>query len=111
VENLNLRHIYIIRFLIFFAFFARLASKFEKSTNMTFKKVSFLNLKTGVPKNAEFCADFKSVKIIRKIAKKKFLPNTSANSNGRNTIGPIVFLWVIFITVYQNKLFLLFVVS
>jgi hypothetical protein len=71
VENLNLRHIYIIRFLIFFAFFARLASKFEKSTNMTFKKVSFLNLKTGVPKNAEFCADFKSVKKVLKTATKK----------------------------------------
>jgi hypothetical protein len=35
VQNWNLRHIYEIRFLIFWADFARLASKFEKSTNMT----------------------------------------------------------------------------
>jgi hypothetical protein len=30
VQNLNLRHIYLIGFLIFGAVFARLASKFEK---------------------------------------------------------------------------------
>jgi hypothetical protein len=38
VQNLNLRHIYFLRFLIFCAVFARLASKFEKSTNMTKNK-------------------------------------------------------------------------
>ncbi len=30
VQNLNLKHIYLLRFLIFGAFFAPLASKFEK---------------------------------------------------------------------------------
>jgi hypothetical protein len=50
----------------FCAFFARLASKFGKSTNMTFKKVSFFNLKTWVPKNAEFHADFKSAEKVLK---------------------------------------------
>jgi hypothetical protein len=30
VQNLNLRHIYLVGFLIFGVFFARLASKFEK---------------------------------------------------------------------------------
>jgi hypothetical protein len=33
---------------------------------MTFKKVSFLNLKTWVPKNAEIRADFKSVEKVLK---------------------------------------------
>jgi hypothetical protein len=46
-------------FLIFGAVFARLASKFKKSTNMTFKK--FLKKITKVSKIAEFHANFKSV--------------------------------------------------
>jgi hypothetical protein len=59
--------------LIFGAVFAHLASKFEKSTNMTFKKVVvFLNQK-GI-KNAEFHADFKSVEkvFIKKCTKKSY---------------------------------------
>jgi hypothetical protein len=48
-------------------FFARLASKFEKSTNMTFK---FFSSKK-VSKNAKFQADFKSVgKVLKKFTKK-----------------------------------------
>jgi hypothetical protein len=42
-------------------FFARLASKFEKSTNMTVKK-NFWEKSKKVLKNAELQADFKSVK-------------------------------------------------
>jgi hypothetical protein len=38
VQNLNLRHIYSKGFLIFGAVFARLASEFEKITNMDIKK-------------------------------------------------------------------------
>jgi hypothetical protein len=41
-------------------FFARLASKFEKSTNMTEKK-EILKKSKKVSKNVEFKADFKSV--------------------------------------------------
>ncbi len=40
MQNLNLRHIYLIRFLFLALFFARLASKFEKSANMTYKNES-----------------------------------------------------------------------
>jgi hypothetical protein len=47
-------------FSIFEPFFARLASKFEKSINMTFKKIWFEKIKK-VSKNTEFHADFKSV--------------------------------------------------
>jgi hypothetical protein len=48
-----------------------LASKFEKSTNMTLKKIFFGKIKKGV-KNAEFHADFESVeKVVKKCTKKK----------------------------------------
>jgi hypothetical protein len=48
------------RFIFYFwRLFARLASKFEKSTYMTEKKI-FEYIKKGI-KNAEFHADFKSV--------------------------------------------------
>ncbi len=51
-------------------FFARLASKFEKSTNMTFKNFFFFKSKK-VSKNAEFHADFGSVeKAVKKCTKK-----------------------------------------
>jgi hypothetical protein len=47
-----------------------LASKFEKSTNMTFKKF-FVDKIKKVSKNAEFHADFKSVEKVLKIFTKK----------------------------------------
>ncbi len=52
-------------------FFAHLASKFEKSTNMTYKK-NFLDKKSKkVSKNAKFHADFESVeKVVKKYTKK-----------------------------------------
>jgi|LakMenE01Jun11ns_1017448.scaffolds.fasta_scaffold9305158_1 hypothetical protein len=50
-------------------FFARLASKFEKSTNMTIK--TFFLIKKS-RKNAKFHADFKSIeKVLKKFTKKK----------------------------------------
>jgi hypothetical protein len=52
-------------------FFARLASKFEKSTNMTFKKFCLKKLEK-VSKNPEFHADLKSVeKVYKKCTQKK----------------------------------------
>jgi hypothetical protein len=45
-------------------FFAFLTSKFEKSSNMTFKKF-FAKIKKGL-KNAEFHADLKSIKKVLK---------------------------------------------
>jgi hypothetical protein len=71
VQNLNLRHIYLIGFLIFGAVFVRLASKFEKSTNMIFKRKKFSQ------KNAEFYADFKSVEKVIKNAPKKVISKTN----------------------------------
>jgi hypothetical protein len=47
-------------FNFFESFFAHVASKFEKSTNMTPPKKFFKSKKLA--KNAEFHADFKSVK-------------------------------------------------
>jgi hypothetical protein len=58
VQNLNLRHIFLIHFLIFGDVFGRLALQFEKSTNMT---LQFLKKSNKVSKNAKFHADFKSV--------------------------------------------------
>ena len=49
---------YVFRF--FEPFFAHLASKFEKSTNRTFKK-NCLTKSKKVSKNPEFHADFESV--------------------------------------------------
>jgi len=53
-------------------FFARLASKFEKSTNMTTKKTNFFWKKSKkVSKNEEFHADFESVeKVVKNYTKK-----------------------------------------
>ncbi len=59
-------------FWFFEPFFARLASKFEKSTNMTFKK-NFREKIKKVSKNAEFHADFKSVEqVVKKCTKKSY---------------------------------------
>ncbi len=58
-------------FWFFEPFFARLASKFKKSTNMT-KKNFFCKKSKKVSKNAEFHADFESVeKVVKKWTKKK----------------------------------------
>ncbi len=55
VHILNLRHIYLMHFLVFSAVFAHLASKFEKSTNMT-PKNSFLEIiKIGTKKRRISC--------------------------------------------------------
>jgi hypothetical protein len=69
-------------FLIFGAvfmgpFFARLASKFEKRTNMTYTNFFFQSKK--VSKNAEFHADFKSIeKSFKKMqGQKKVISKTS----------------------------------
>ncbi len=54
---------------------ARLASKFEKSTNMT-KKNFFPKKLKKVSKNAEFHADFESVeKVVKKCTKKSYKQN------------------------------------
>jgi hypothetical protein len=70
VQNWNLRHIYKICFLIFWAVFSHLALKFAKSANMTPKKIFWQKSKT-ISKNAEFHADFESVeKVVKKCTKK-----------------------------------------
>jgi hypothetical protein len=62
-------------FFDFEPFFARLASKFEKSTNMAFKKI-FLKKSKKVSKNVEFHADFESVeKVVKKYTKKNYKQN------------------------------------
>jgi hypothetical protein len=58
-------------FHFFGPFIARLASKFEKSTNMIKKNCFFKSKK--VSKNAEFHADFKSVKKTFKKCTKKVI--------------------------------------
>jgi hypothetical protein len=60
--------------LIFGAVFARLASKFEKSTNMA-KKIFLKNQKSI--NNAEFYLDFKFVEKASKKCTKKVLSKTS----------------------------------
>jgi hypothetical protein len=55
-------------------FFAHLASKFEKSTNMTKFFIIFQSKK--VSKNAEFHADFESVeKVVKKLTKRSYKQN------------------------------------
>jgi hypothetical protein len=63
-------------------FFARLASKFEKSTNIYDLKNFFFILK-GI-KNAEFHADFKSVKKVFKKCTKKVIRKTSLTNISKN---------------------------
>jgi hypothetical protein len=55
-------------YLLLAPFFVHLASKFEKSTNMTFKKKILIK---KVSKNSEFHAAFKSVGKVKKNAPKK----------------------------------------
>ncbi len=74
MQNWNLRHIYKIFFWFFEPFFAQLALKFEKSTNVTCK-IFFGKNQKGV-KNAEFHADFESVeKVVKKCTKKSYQQN------------------------------------
>jgi hypothetical protein len=61
------------RFLVFWPFCARSASKFAKSANITTKKYFQLIL-IWVLKNAEFDADFESVeKVVQKFLRNKLL--------------------------------------
>jgi hypothetical protein len=62
-------------FLTFGAVIARLASKFEKSTNMSLKNIFVEKIKK-VSKNAEFHADFKFIgKVFKKCTKKNYKLN------------------------------------
>jgi hypothetical protein len=83
-------------------FFARLASKFEKSNNMTFKKIFWEKLKK-VSKNPEFHADFKSVeKVFKKLTKKVISKTSLANMSKSEKVHIFVtfllikFFWYIF---------------
>ncbi len=67
-------------FWFFEPFLARLASKFEKSTNMTFKKYFFEKSKK-VSKNAKFHADFESVE---KMHHKKVISKTSLTNMSKS---------------------------
>jgi hypothetical protein len=76
VPNLNLRHIHLIRVLIFGAVFARLASKFEKVLIWPKKKFE-KKIKIKILKNAEFHTDFKSVEKVLEKCTKKVIRKTS----------------------------------
>jgi hypothetical protein len=52
--------------LIFEPFLAHLASKFEKSTNMTFKKIFWAQIKKGVKKRRI---------VVKKCTKKSYMQN------------------------------------
>jgi hypothetical protein len=73
LHNQILRYVYKKVFRFFEPLSARLASKFEKSTNMT--QIKFcLKKPKKVSKNAEFHVDFKSVeKMLQKFTQKKLL--------------------------------------
>jgi hypothetical protein len=58
-------------FLLFEAFFARLASKFEKSTNMTFKKLVFEKNQKKYHKTQNFTLTSNSLKKFYKYLPKK----------------------------------------
>jgi hypothetical protein len=62
-------------FYFFKAFFARLASKFSKSANMTKKNLRKKSKK--ISKNAEFHADFERVEKVVKKCTKKVISKTS----------------------------------
>jgi phosphoenolpyruvate carboxylase len=63
-------------------FFACLASKFEKSTNITFKKM--LKKSNKVSKNAEFHADLKSVEKVFYKCTKKVISKTSLTNMSKS---------------------------
>jgi hypothetical protein len=70
------------RFLFLAPFFARLASKFEKGTNMTSKKI-WLKKSKNVSKKAEFRADFKRWKSFSK-RHKKVISKTSLTNMSKS---------------------------
>ncbi len=72
VQKLNLRHIYLICFLFFLflvLFFECLASKFEKSTNMTLKQIFCKNNKKRYQKTQNFMLISNPLKILKCINK------------------------------------------
>ncbi len=63
--------------------FARLGSKFEKSTNIALK-FFFLKKSIKVSKNAEFHADFESVEKFLKKIQKKVISNSSLTNMSKS---------------------------
>ena len=84
VQNLNLRHIYsICMFFIFGTVFARLASKFEKNTNMTSKFFFFQSVKIF----------FLKCTYMSKSGKSAYFRHVFAN-NFFGTLKKIFFQWI-----------------
>ncbi len=76
MQNWNLRHIYKIRFLIFWAVSCAFGFKVWKKYKYDLKKNFSFEKSKKVSKNAEFYTDFESVeKVVEKCAKKSYKQN------------------------------------
>ncbi len=110
LQNWNLRHIYKICFLIFWAFFALLASKFSISANMT-KKIFFLqkNLKR-YQKMQNFTPILNAFeKVVKKCTQKSYKQNKfdkqskSEKSAYFRHVFANNFFWVHFFTTFSTE--------
>ena len=93
-------------FLFFEPFFARLASKFEKSSNMTFKKTFLKKNQKRYQKTQNFTLISNPLKKLLKNIQKKVISNTSLTNMSKS--GKSTYIRQVFANNFFGTLFKLF---